>query len=74
LNPGLVGGQIARASSVNATVIRLGGRGVESEFVVAAAEIWMKACPVMTFCAVRSVRRPRIGLSLCLSWLVCHER
>jgi hypothetical protein len=29
----------------------------------------MKACPAMITCAVRSVRRPRIGLSLCLSRL-----
>jgi hypothetical protein len=43
------------------------GDGVDAEFVVAAAQILQKACPAITICAVRSVCRPRIGLSRRLS-------
>jgi hypothetical protein len=43
------------------------GSNVGGEFVVAAAQVLHKACPVMMICAVLSVRSPRIDLNWCLS-------
>jgi hypothetical protein len=43
-------------------------RDVESELIVSTANVLDEACPAMVTVAVRSVRRPRIGLSQCLGW------
>jgi hypothetical protein len=41
----------------------MSGIGVDAEFVVAAAEIWTKACPVLITRAEWNLVSPRIGRS-----------
>ena len=44
-------------------------RCVQAQFVVSTAKVLYEGVTGDDVCAVRSVRRPRIGRSRCLSWL-----